>query len=228
MNRRERHKEERRQRIASAALAVLTEQGIDSLTVSAIAERADVSVATLYNLIGRVGAILDLLVSELLEELTAAMAESTNSGPKIFFQRFAGMNCELLSRNEIGYQRTLQTWFRLGMEGMTSAERLTQDRRSFALVRQALDRWCQQRLIVTDCHTQLLAEEILLGHMKLLETWSVGRFSMEEFNLRVQYHSYSLLKAWALPALAKELGASLDSLQNDIRGLHRQRSKVKA
>jgi len=57
-SRRERHKDERRARIIDAAYALLREVGADDLSVKMIADRADVSAATVYNLFGAKGAVL--------------------------------------------------------------------------------------------------------------------------------------------------------------------------
>jgi len=57
-SRRERHKDERRASIIDAAYDLLREVGVDDLSVKMIAERADVSAATFYNLFGAKGAVL--------------------------------------------------------------------------------------------------------------------------------------------------------------------------
>jgi AcrR family transcriptional regulator len=58
-SRRERHKDQRRTRIVDAAYDLLREVGADDLSVKMIAERADVSAATIYNLFGAKGAVLE-------------------------------------------------------------------------------------------------------------------------------------------------------------------------
>jgi AcrR family transcriptional regulator len=57
-SRRERGKDARRTRIVDAAYALLREVGVDDLSVKMIADRADVSPATVYNLFGAKGAVL--------------------------------------------------------------------------------------------------------------------------------------------------------------------------
>ncbi|MFP5489659.1 MAG: TetR/AcrR family transcriptional regulator, partial [Acidimicrobiia bacterium] len=49
---RERGKQDRRDRITDAALAILLDAGLDALSMQAISERAGVSVPTVYNLVG--------------------------------------------------------------------------------------------------------------------------------------------------------------------------------
>ncbi|WP_293682431.1 TetR/AcrR family transcriptional regulator [uncultured Phenylobacterium sp.] len=57
-SRRERGKDARRSRIVEAAYALLREVGADDLSVKMIADRADLSPATVYNLFGAKGAVL--------------------------------------------------------------------------------------------------------------------------------------------------------------------------
>lgn len=57
-SRRERGKDARRSRIVEAAYALLREVGVDDLSVKMIADRADLSPATVYNLFGAKGAVL--------------------------------------------------------------------------------------------------------------------------------------------------------------------------
>ncbi|MDB5483860.1 MAG: hypothetical protein JWO83_4913 [Caulobacteraceae bacterium] len=57
-SRREQAKSERRARIVDATHDLLREVGMDELTVKLVAERADVSPATVYNLFGTKGAVL--------------------------------------------------------------------------------------------------------------------------------------------------------------------------
>jgi AcrR family transcriptional regulator len=57
-SRRERGKDARRALIVNAAYSLLREVGVDDLSVKMIADRADVSAATVYNLFGAKGAVL--------------------------------------------------------------------------------------------------------------------------------------------------------------------------
>src|ERR1700760_730962 len=73
-SRRERHKDERRTRIIDAASALLHEVGVDDLSVKMIADRADVSAATFYNLFGTKGAVLAKVYERDFEGFAAKVA----------------------------------------------------------------------------------------------------------------------------------------------------------
>ncbi|MFK7977537.1 MAG: TetR/AcrR family transcriptional regulator, partial [Halioglobus sp.] len=63
MGLRDKGKTRRRQRILQAVVDIVAEDGVKGLTTNQIAQKAEVSVATLYNLIGSIDDILDQLVS---------------------------------------------------------------------------------------------------------------------------------------------------------------------
>jgi AcrR family transcriptional regulator len=75
-SRRERHKDARRARIVQAAETLLREVGADELSVKMIAERADVSAATIYNLFGAKGAVLERVYARDFEAFVAKVAEA--------------------------------------------------------------------------------------------------------------------------------------------------------
>ncbi len=73
-SRRERHKDQRRTAIVDAAYDLLREVGADELSVKMIAERADVSAATIYNLFGAKGAVLEKVYARDFEVFAAKVA----------------------------------------------------------------------------------------------------------------------------------------------------------
>jgi AcrR family transcriptional regulator len=73
-SRRERHKDRRRQAIVDAAYDLLREVGADDLSVKMIADRADVSAATIYNLFGAKGAVLEKVYERDFEAFVGKVA----------------------------------------------------------------------------------------------------------------------------------------------------------
>ena len=85
-SRRERGKDARRSRIVDAAYELLREVGVDDLSVKMIADRADFSPATVYNLFGAKGAVLAKVYERDFEGFIAkvAAAESPSALDAIF------------------------------------------------------------------------------------------------------------------------------------------------
>jgi len=80
-------KQERRNRIVTAASDIIREAGIDGVTVEAIARRASVSPATVYNLFGNRAAIFDHIFDVDMARYDALVAARAGAGPVgIFFE----------------------------------------------------------------------------------------------------------------------------------------------
>ncbi|HLZ84453.1 MAG TPA: TetR/AcrR family transcriptional regulator [Caulobacteraceae bacterium] len=88
-SRRERHKDQRRAQIIDAAYALLREVGVDDLSVKMIADRADVSAATVYNLFGAKGAVLQKVYDRDFEGFARKLAAA--GSPSALDAIFVGM-----------------------------------------------------------------------------------------------------------------------------------------
>jgi len=77
----ETNKQIRRTRITAAAEELIETGGVDAINMQALAKTADVSVATLYNLVGSKSDILYALLSERLEDIHDLFLQPVQSNP---------------------------------------------------------------------------------------------------------------------------------------------------
>lgn len=70
---------QRRATILDAARGLIADRGVDKLVIADVAERADVSVATIYNLVGTRDRLLIALLDDVAEAVRARLAEATAS-----------------------------------------------------------------------------------------------------------------------------------------------------
>lgn len=78
---RELHKDERRAQILLAARDLVTDGGLDALTMRAVAQRAGLSVPTVYNLIGSRADVVAALLDAGGDQLVAQLADDQPSDP---------------------------------------------------------------------------------------------------------------------------------------------------
>lgn len=78
---RELHKDARRTEILRAARDLVAEGGVDALTMRSVAERAHVSVPTIYNLIGNRAQVLSALMDAGGDQLRDLLVASTDAEP---------------------------------------------------------------------------------------------------------------------------------------------------
>lgn len=71
---------QRRTSILGAARALILDRGVDKLVIADVAERADVSVATIYNLVGTRDRLLIALLDDVAETVRTRLAAQPASG----------------------------------------------------------------------------------------------------------------------------------------------------
>jgi AcrR family transcriptional regulator len=76
---RERNKAKRRAAILDATLELLATTRVDALSTERIAERAEVSPATVYNLVGTRQELLTALIDRVIEGLVDTVADGTRA-----------------------------------------------------------------------------------------------------------------------------------------------------
>ena len=89
----ERRRKAQEHRILDAALAIVTDGGVDALSIKAIAERADYSPAALYRYFGSKDEIVAALALRSVGALREALAESAAGSP---IERVAGLGARLV------------------------------------------------------------------------------------------------------------------------------------
>ncbi|MGW7007000.1 TetR/AcrR family transcriptional regulator [Streptomyces sp. NPDC054933] len=96
------HKEQVRARIKQAALEVAVEKGLANTTMAAIAERADVSRATLYNYYRHVEGVLLAVVQDEVDLFYAHLRSQLDraGGPRQRLAAFIGTHLEYFARPE--------------------------------------------------------------------------------------------------------------------------------
>jgi AcrR family transcriptional regulator len=78
---REKHKDQRRRAIIEAAASLLREKGLDGLSIPEIAARADVSPATVYNLVGGQNALAGAVLAVVADTIEIGHASTMSADP---------------------------------------------------------------------------------------------------------------------------------------------------
>ena len=111
---RERHKQQRRERILEAIRELLRESPNETPTVERIAELADLSPATVFNLVGPREQQWAALWDALLRELDACLALAADEDPREQARRIVGDTAELFISDAAVYRHLVNTWGRGG------------------------------------------------------------------------------------------------------------------
>jgi AcrR family transcriptional regulator len=198
---RERHKQQRRERILEAIRELLRECPNETPTVERIAELADLSPATVFNLVGPREQQWAALVDELLRELDTCLAFSADEDPREQARRIVGEAAELFISDAAVFKHLVNSWGRSGS--------LLQEN-PIPQLRAALRRGQETGMLRPDLHTAALAGHIATASGGALRHWAVGQISDAAFRARVRFAVDVVFAASASDDCAAALRAPLE------------------
>jgi AcrR family transcriptional regulator len=221
MSLREQGKARRRERILGAAVTLLSEEGVEGFTTARLAERAEVSVATLYNLIGSREAILDELVGWMFQSFQSFLDARCDERiePLQRIDRYALAASDFIRRDEASNRAALRAIFSLNLNRGSSPLVHGVSRRGHGLLLDALSQCQQQGQLHSAAQCELMAEQMVFSHSILLESWAAGFISTERFSLTCRLHFWTVVNAWADPSLALQLQSQLEQIHREIAAL---------
>ena len=206
---RERHKTQRRERILEAIRALLREHPDETPTVERIAELADVSPATVFNLVGPREQRWAALCDALLRELDARLALTTDEDPRERARRIVVEAADLFIADPAVFRRLANNWGRSGSLVQESP---------IPHLRAALRRAQETGLLRPDLHIDALAGHVAMAAGGALRQWAGGQISDEAFRERVCFAVDVVFAAGA-----SEAGAA--ALRAPLRRTRRRRSR---
>ena len=214
---REEGKERRRQRILDAVVEILCESGLSGLSVAKIADRARVSVATLYNLIGPVDEIVGAMVGRMFKEFEAIRLEpNASENPIDAIYRFVDATVEHFQEDPARYQAMVRAIFQLNLsQGQSPLVVHTAERNQKSL-RALIEESSRLALIRPGANPDRLAEQMLTGQMSLLQDWSIALISLERYRLSCRLLFATLLRAWATRKLVPRLDQEICNLETAL------------
>ncbi len=197
---RERHKQQRRERILESIRELLRESPEEAPTVERIAELADLSPATVFNLVGPREQQWAALSDALLRELDACLAFATDEDPREQARRIVGETAELFIADAAVSRHLVNSG------GHVSS--LLQEN-PVAQLRIALRRGQATGMLRPDLHVEALAGHIATAAGGALRQWAADQISDAAFRTRVRFAVDVVFAAGASEECAVELAAPL-------------------
>jgi AcrR family transcriptional regulator len=197
---RERHKQQRRERILAAIRASLRERPDETPTVERIAELADLSPATVFNLLGPREQQWAALCEELVRELDECCASAAEDDPRDQAHRIVGKTAELFIADAAVFRHLLNSW---GPSGALLQEN------PVPRLRDALRRGQEVGMLRPDLHIEALVGHIATACGGALRQWAAGQISDTAFRKRVRFAVDVVFAAGAIEDRAAELSEPL-------------------
>jgi AcrR family transcriptional regulator len=213
----------RRQRILDSARTLLSEAGPDGLSMRKLARQADLSVTTLYNLVGSRDEILRALIDD-----SAELLESRVRPPAFFGDPLARtvMAFDSMLRYMVEHAAILKPVIAANL-ATGYVEELAKDesglffRGAKQLVRKFLADALAEGQIRGLVSQQFLEEEFYVGLEMALDRWVFGLIDQEEFRVKSLCGAYLTLLAVASPE-------SRPLLEKELRKLERRLKKARS
>lgn len=204
---RERHKQQRRERILEAIRELLRKCPNETPTVERIAELADLSPATVFNLVGPREQQWAALCDALLRELDVCLAFAADEDPREQARRIVGETADLFIADAAVFRHLVNSWGRSGP--------LLQEN-PVPQLRAALRRGQAAGMLRPDLHIDALVGHIATAAGGALRHWAAGQISDAAFRTRVRFAVDVVFAASASDGCAAELYAPLQ--RNRRRG----------
>lgn len=197
---RERHKQQRRERILEAIRVSLRERPDETPTVEHIAQLADLSPATVFNLLGPREQQWAALCEELVRELDECCASPAEDDPRDQAHSIVGETAELFIADAAVFRHLLNSW---GPSGARLQEN------PVPRLRDALRRGQEVGMLRPDLHIEALVGHIATACGGALRQWAAGQISDTAFRKRVRFAVDVVFAAGASEDRAAELSAPL-------------------
>jgi AcrR family transcriptional regulator len=197
---RERHKRQRRERILAAIRELLRQSPDETPTVERIAELADLSPATVFNLVGPRERQWAALCEELLGELDARLALTTDEDPREQARGIVSETTEVFIADAAVFKHLVNSW-----EG--SGPLLQEN--PVPQLRAALRRGQAAGMLRPELHIEALVGHIAMACGGALRHWAAGQISDAAFHRRVRFAVDVVFAAGASEDWATELSAPL-------------------
>lgn len=211
MGLREKHKLQRRERILAAAQELIRSTGSVGLSMRALAEKAEVSLATPYNLFGSKGALLAELGLAVLKKLEREMDQLRSRDPIEDLLHIAELGANTYASDP--------RFYRALMGALTASARGLHDDAvsggSVLLWQRPVKAGIHAGLLRADADSEFVARDLVITFLGVLDLWVRGVMDGEAMRAHILY-------AFALALLGLSTDASRPKLLRHYHRFQRQ------
>ena len=188
----------RRKRITTSARALIKSGGVDAMNMRALAALADITVPTIYKLVGNKNAVIELLLTELLTPLMKSpyYDHSSNRDPIAIAKDACSTLRSIYSVDESLFRELFRSINQHGPIGG-------------GFTKTAMNQFCQN--LANDGYlegnfpTDMLAESISNTFTKARRLWFLNELSLEDMEHKILEGIFVALVADATPTLRARL-----------------------
>lgn len=215
----------RRRRILAEARRLITRGGIEALNLRTLASAAEVTVPTIYNLIGNKEALVIALFTDALEEIEQRVRSAAHGSALEATEAVVAESTGLFAEDE--------NYFR---SAFIALEHLNQTHAHHAAVERVYA-WggrimasgltaCREAGLITGrIPAALLCDQILRGYRTSCRAWAFGQRSIEEFRASALSDVYTCLAADAVETFHAQLVKKIAALDEPAATSEQRRDR---
>lgn len=207
---REDKKSQRAERILDHARAMIAEEGFDALKIRELAARAELTVPTIYNLIGGKSEILARIIEALVARLHEVQSQTGDDDIEAGFEQQITRLADLFAQDEDFYRAAFVAGDRSGLFEQRS------DHGIFARSLQQPVEACRSAqaagLLQGAISAEQLGRQVYDSYRLARQDWANGYFDLEGFRTQALTGVFLSLAADAAPAFRERLLKRISSL----------------
>ncbi len=212
MTLREKHKGERREQILDAARRLMRTTSGTDFSMRRLAEEAEVSLVTPYNLFGSKSGVLYALLNASLERLDRVTDAQLSAKPVDNVLELAGIAADVYARDARFYRPLMQ--FLLGVRDLEHRPRSIEQ--SLQLWRRTLRAAVRGGLLPASIDQELLARQLMITFIGAVELWIHEELDDDAFRAQSLYGSTLLVLANASAAARPRLVERLKAIERRL------------
>jgi AcrR family transcriptional regulator len=219
--------QKRRARILTETRRLLTQGGVDAVNLRDLARLADVTVPTIYNLIGSKEEVLVALFSEVLSEIESRMVLARSTDPFVMAEAVVRESTSLFAEDEDFYRSAFLAVEYLDQRGAERDEVAQLYAWGERLTTTGVIACRQAGLLRGRIAPARLGELILRSYRTSCRAWAMGQITLTEFRARALNDVYITLAADAVETfralLEKKIAAPV-AMKSTVRT---ERTRIK-
>lgn len=208
---RERGKERRRDQILDSAKTMIRDTGVAGLTMGPLAESAEVSLATIYNLFGDRAGVLTALVSRVMDDLLQTLDAIDEDDPLEHSRQFIATSVDYLMSDSAFFRPLVVALAPGANPGLVGADVVAI--RSIVVHARAIATAVERRQLRDDLSPELLGYQVFMGWTTTQTLWGLGVIDDGAFGPFALYHRAATLLAVAMPRTRETLLADIAGLE---------------
>ncbi|WP_108811636.1 TetR family transcriptional regulator [Sphingorhabdus sp. Alg231-15] len=205
------NKQKRKERILSAARQTIAKNGFDALKLRDLAISAELTVPTIYNLIGGKSDILELVIGDLMKQIEATQANVDIDDVEKAFEVQIENLATLFGSDEDYYRAAFIAGDRSGLFEHSNQTGIYA--KSIALPIAVCRKAKEVGLLLGNISSEQLGEHIYGSYRLARQDWSNGYFDLAQFRKQSLTGVYLCLAADAATDFRKRLSRKISALQ---------------